>query len=250
MIVSDTSTDKIPNMSMTGGSTTSESCCGAVQRACEELVARLRPIKAMILTKRREEAGESDGSSMSGYVSWRDLIKKASQNKINLSVQRAWRRGVKPSLAERKEEEIKHNYCAFGVACSEVEVDSLTGESKVLRTDIIYDCGKPLNPAIDLGQIEGGFVCGLGFLFREQLQLSGSAPTLYNHGTWEYKPPCSLDVPVDFRVAYLGKTEHNGMVLSSKARRTTLVLATSAFMALREAIMAARREGVSVQDFF
>ena len=154
-------------------------------------------------------------------------------------------------LASSKEEEIKHTYCAFGVACSEVEVDSLTGETKVLRTDIVYDCGKPLNPAIDLGQIEGGFVCGLGFLLREQVQHTGSEPTLFNHGTWEYKPPCSLDVPIDFRVAFLGKTQHREMVLSSKASgEPPLVLATSAFMALREAIAAARRENGIKSDFF
>ena len=257
VVVSDTSTDKIPNISMTGGSTTSESCCGAVQLACEELVRRLRPIKASVIAKRRvNAAAESDDSSVAAVaavnetVSWRDLIGAAAGSKINLSAQRAWRRGVKPDLADRKEEEIKHNYCAFGVACSEVEVDSLTGETKVLRTDIIYDCGKPLNPAIDLGQIEGGFVCGLGFLFREQVQHTGSAPTLFNHGTWEYKPPCSLDVPIDFRVAYLGKTQHDGVLSSKASGEPPLVLATSAFMALREAIGAARRESGVGDEFF
>ena len=252
VVVSDTSTEKIPNMSMTGGSTTSESCCGAVRLACEELVRRLLPIKENVLSRRRDRAPEGKNVDHSlDSISWRDLISAASRSKVNLSAQRAWRRGVKPNFAEEESEKLKHKYCAFGVACSEVELDQLTGESKILRTDIVYDCGKPLNPAVDLGQIEGGFMMGIGFFFREQVQRTLPGPSLWNHGTWEYKPPCSLDVPIDFRVSYLEKTKHDSLVLSSKASgEPPLVLATSAFMALRDAVYSARRENGIGEDFF
>ena len=148
----------------------------------------------------------------------------------------------------------------FGVGCSEVEVDQLTGETKVLRVDILYDAGKPLNPAVDLGQIEGAFVMGIGMVLREQV-IRGDADAeakaadgmhtsgvLWNNGTWEYKLPCSQDVPVDMRVSYLADSRHPRLVLSSKATgEPPLVLACSVAMAVRDAIASTR---ASDSEFF
>jgi abscisic-aldehyde oxidase len=235
--ISDTSTEKLPNMGMTGGSTTSEACCGAVMLACEVLVERLLPVRDDLIAQNKPH-------------DWDQIIKAASNNNVNLGAQKAWRRGIK-KFAEKDEEKESHKYVCFGVACSEVEMDCLTGESSILRVDIIYDCGKPLNPSIDLGQIEGGFVCGLGFFFREQVQRNEKTGATWNHGTWEYKPPCSMDVPIDMRVSYLGNTKHDTLVLSSKASgEPPLVLATSAFMALRDCISYARKDNGLGADFF
>ena len=103
--------------------------------------------------------------------------------------------------------------------------------------------GKSLSPAVDMGQSEGGFVKGLGFFLREDLCLAESGAVDTN-GTWEYKPPCSADVPLDFRVRFLQDSAFLKGVLSSKASgEPPLVLATSVFAALRHAIAAARGAG-------
>jgi len=93
-----------------------------------------------------------------------------------------------------------YEYFGWGVCCSEVEIDILTGEIVILRTDMIYDTGTTINMLIDIGQVEGAFVMGLGYLFREEIILSPEDGNLVSDSTWEYKPPCSLDIPVDFRV--------------------------------------------------
>lgn len=112
----------------------------------------------------------------------------------------------------------------------------------ILRTDLVYDCGKSLNPAVDLGQAEGGFVQGLGFYLSEDLQID-AAGRVASNGTWEYKPPCSADVPVEFNVEFLQNRPFAKGVLSSKASgEPPLVLATSVFVALKHAIAAARED--------
>ena len=91
-------------------------------------------------------------------------------------------------------------YFAYGAACSEVTVDTMTGEMRVDRVDILHDVGKSLNPAIDIGQIEGGFVQGMGWLTTEEL-VWDSAGRLQTHAPSTYKIPTASDVPADFRVA-------------------------------------------------
>ena len=91
----------------------------------------------------------------------------------------------------------------------------------------------------------------MGFYLREQVQRDSTTGTVWNHGTWEYKPPCSQDVPIDMRVAYLGNASHDDYVLSSKASgEPPLVLSTSVFMALRECIRSARKDNGLNDDFF
>ena len=206
--------------------------------ACEVLVERLIPVRDDLMEQNKPH-------------SWDQIVKAASSNNVNLGAQKAWRRGMTKFATDDSIEKKSHKYVCFGVACSEVEMDCLTGESSILRVDILYDCGKPLNPAVDLGQIEGGFVTGLGFFFREQVQRNEKTGATWNHGTWEYKPPCSMDVPIDMRVSYLGNARHDAFVLSSKASgEPPLVLSTSAFMALRECIACARKDSGLEAEFF
>ena len=90
------------------------------------------------------------------------------------------------------------NYQSYGVAVCEAEVDVLTGEHQFIRCDILFDCGISMNPAVDIGQIEGAFIQGLGYMTTEELPYD----TVYNPGqpiaigTWEYKPPEVLDIPI------------------------------------------------------
>src|SRR5690606_20107703 len=91
-------------------------------------------------------------------------------------------------------------YFAYGAACTEVALDTLTGENRILRTDILHDVGRSLNPAIDIGQIEGGYVQGAGWLTMEELVWDG-AGRLRTHAPSTYKIPAASDRPRDFRVA-------------------------------------------------
>jgi xanthine dehydrogenase large subunit len=127
-------------------------------------------------------------------------------------------------------------YFAYGAACSEVVVDTTTGEMKVLRTDILHDVGRSLNPAIDLGQIEGGFVQGLGWLTTEELVFHEDG-RLLTHSPSTYKIPCASDLPADFRVALFNGTNREETIYRSKAvGEPPLMLAISVFAAIADAL--------------
>jgi xanthine dehydrogenase molybdopterin-binding subunit B len=94
------------------------------------------------------------------------------------------------------------SYFTLGAACSEVEVDVLSGEVVVHRTDILFDAGHSMNPVIDIGQAEGAFVMGQGFFTQEETIYQRDG-TLTTDSTWEYKPPLANQIPTDFRVELL-----------------------------------------------
>jgi xanthine dehydrogenase large subunit len=128
-------------------------------------------------------------------------------------------------------------YFAYGVAASEVAIDTLTGEYRVLRSDIVHDCGRSLNPAIDRGQIEGGFVQGMGWLTSEELWWDDKG-RLRTHAPSTYKIPGSRDVPVDFRVHILEDSPNReATIFRSKAvGEPPLMLGISVWLALRDAV--------------
>ncbi|KAK3580014.1 hypothetical protein CHS0354_001675 [Potamilus streckersoni] len=135
-----------------------------------------------------------------------------------------------------------YNYFSFGAASSEVELDCLTGDHQVLRTDIVMDVGVSLNPAIDIGQIEGGFIQGYGLMMMEQQKMS---PTgyLFTRGPGTYKIPGFGDIPVEFNVSLLKGSVNKKAVYSSKAiGEPPLFLAASVFFAVKDAILAARTD--------
>merc|ERR1719456_551106 len=132
-------------------------------------------------------------------------------------------------------------YCIFGCAVSEVEVDVITGETTILSSKILYDCGQSLNPMIDCGQAEGGFMQGVGFFLREKVEL-GELGELKTDGTWEYKIPSSQDVPLDFQVEFFPRKFEQGVNFSKGSGEPPLVLAASVFFAVRQAIGAARKD--------
>jgi xanthine dehydrogenase large subunit len=127
-------------------------------------------------------------------------------------------------------------YFAYGAACSQVIVDTLTGEMKVERVDILHDVGRSLNPAIDLGQIEGGFVQGMGWLTTEELVFD-KAGRLTTHAPATYKIPTAGDVPAEFRVDLFDNENVAETVGRSKAvGEPPLMLAISVFCAIADAI--------------
>src|SRR4029453_6633438 len=106
-------------------------------------------------------------------------------------------------------------YFAYGAACSEVTIDTMTGEMRVDRVDILHDVGRSLNPAIDVGQIEGGFVQGMGWLTTEELVFNKEGHLL-THAPSTYKIPVASDVPADFRVALYPNTNREKTIYRSK----------------------------------
>ncbi|KFK38679.1 hypothetical protein AALP_AA3G146400 [Arabis alpina] len=123
-----------------------------------------------------------------------------------------------------------------------VEVNILTGETTILRTDIIYDCGKSLNPAVDLGQIEGAFVQGVGFFMLEEC-LMNSDGLVVTDSTWTYKIPTVDTIPRQFNVEILNSGQHKNRILSSKASgEPPLLLASSVYCAVRAAVKEARKQ--------
>ncbi|XP_065638430.1 abscisic-aldehyde oxidase isoform X3 [Quercus suber] len=175
----------------TAGSTTSESSCEAVRLCCNILVERLRPL--------RERLQDQMGS-----IKWEMLIDQAYMLSVNLSASSFF----VPDLTSMQ-------YRTYGAAVSEVEVNILTGETTILQTDIIYDCGQSLNPAVDLGQIEGAFVQGVGFFMLEEY-LTNSDGLVVAEGTWTYKIPTLDTIPKQFNVEIQKSGHHQKRVLSSK----------------------------------
>jgi xanthine dehydrogenase large subunit len=128
-------------------------------------------------------------------------------------------------------------YFAYGAAAAEVAVDTLTGETRVLRAELLQDCGRSLNPAIDLGQIEGAFVQGMGWLTSEELWWDAQG-RLRTHGPSTYKIPGSRDVPPIFNARILADTANpEATVFRSKAvGEPPLMLAISVYLAIRDAV--------------
>ncbi|KAK7300354.1 hypothetical protein RJT34_11198 [Clitoria ternatea] len=205
----------------TAGSTTSESSCEAVRLSCNILVERLKPLKEKL---------QKEMSS----VNWETLILQAYMQAVNLSASSFY----VPSGNSM-------SYLNYGAAVSEVEIDLLTGATRFLQTDIIYDCGQSLNPAVDLGQIEGAFVQGLGFFMLEEYETNHDGMVLQD-GTWNYKIPTIDTIPKQFNVQILNTGHHQQRVLSSKASgEPPLLLAASVHCATRAAVKEARKQLVS-----
>jgi xanthine dehydrogenase large subunit len=178
--------------------------------------------------------------------SFDDVVKAAYANRIQL-----WSDGFyrtpkihydKTTLTGRP-----FYYFAYGAACTEVAIDTLTGESKVLKVDILHDVGRSINPGLDIGQIEGGFVQGMGWLTTEQLVWNDKG-YLSTHAPSTYKIPTAGDVPAHFKVDLWHEPNPEDNVFGSKAvGEPPFMLAISVFEALRDAVAQARGDGKSVQ---
>lgn len=202
----------------TAGSTTSEASCEAVRLCCKVLVERLTPLKEKL-------------QDQTGSVNWDFLILQANSQSVNLSASSYF----VPEFSSMR-------YINYGAAVTEVEVNLLTGETKILQSDIIYDCGQSMNPAVDLGQIEGAFVQGIGFFMLEEY-LASSDGLVIADSTWTYKIPTIDTIPNQLNVEILNSGHHKKRVLSSKASgEPPLLLAVSVHCATRSAIKEARNQ--------
>lgn len=216
-----TATDRNANGGMTGGSGTSECCAEAAVRACKVLNARLFPYK-----------------KSSPDVTWNQLLMTLDSS-VSLNAE-GW---FSPT---EEQNGMPFQYFVYGACLTEVELDVLTGMVNVLSSEIVYDCGKSLNPAVDIGQIEGAYMMGLGYFLTERVSYDSNG-VLQSAGTWEYKPPMIQEVPSVFNVTLLKKSPNKNGILGSKAvGEPPYVLANSVYFATKQAIMAARKDaGVS-----
>jgi xanthine dehydrogenase/oxidase len=154
-------------------------------------------------------------------------------------------------VSERHTSGKPYLYFAFSAVVTEVEIDVLTGEFTILRADLLYDTGKSPNPAIDIGQIEGGYVQGVGFATTEELVYDDKGG-LVTDNIWSYKPPCSKTIPLDFRVrlhpvdearnALEAQAEMHAVKSSKSAGEPGMTLGITAYFAIKRAVMDARRE--------
>uniref|UniRef100_UPI00398EF4B5 xanthine dehydrogenase/oxidase n=1 Tax=Pristiophorus japonicus TaxID=55135 RepID=UPI00398EF4B5 len=220
--ISETSTNTVPNSSPTAASASSDLNGMAIYNACHTLLARLQPFKL----------ADPKGT-------WENWVSAAYMDRVSLSVAGFYRT---PDLNYNWEsnEGKPYNYFSYGVACSEVEIDCLTGDHKNLRTDIVMDVGMSLNPAVDIGQVEGAFVQGLGLFSLEQLRYSPDG-VLYTRGPGAYKIPAAGDIPTQLNVSLLRESPNKKAIYSSKAvGEPPLFLSASIFFAIKDAIVAAR----------
>nr|XP_045608547.1 xanthine dehydrogenase/oxidase-like [Procambarus clarkii] len=213
-----TNTHANANSSSTSGSLGSDVASYSVSEACKILRARLDVVE--------QEIG--------GKPTWAELIQAAFAMGVPLSQQ-----------YENGPDEVK-SYAVFGVGCTEVELDVLTGQYLVLRTDILEDAGRSLSPLIDIGQIEGGFVMGQGLFTTEKPIFDPVTGQKLSAGTWNYYIPTSHDIPVDFRVSMLSNAPNPIGVLSSKiTAEPPVCLSYTVPMALRHAVNSARTDAGS-----
>ncbi|KAM4772306.1 xanthine dehydrogenase/oxidase [Rhinophrynus dorsalis] len=222
--ISETSTHTVPNTSPTAASVSSDLNGMAIYNACQKILQRLEPYKT----------AKPDGT-------WESWISAAYLDRVSLSATGFYKI---PGLGydEVKNQGNPLNYFSYGVACSEVEIDCLTGDHKNLRTDIVMDVGTSLNPAIDIGQVEGAFVQGLGLFTLEELRYSPEG-FLYTRGPGMYKIPAFGDIPSEFNVSLLRDCPNSKAIYSSKAvGEPPLFLSASIFYAIKDAITSARAE--------
>uniref|UniRef100_A0A7N5JG31 aldehyde oxidase n=2 Tax=Ailuropoda melanoleuca TaxID=9646 RepID=A0A7N5JG31_AILME len=202
-----------------------------LQNACQILLKRLEPI-----IKKNPEG------------TWEDWIESAFEQRISLSAT-GYFRGYKAFMDWEKGEGDPFPYYVYGAACSEVEIDCLTGAHKKIRTDIVMDACCSLNPAIDIGQVEGSFIQGMGLYTTEELKYSPEG-VLYSRGPDEYKIPTITDVPEEFNVSLLPSSQTPPTIYSSKGLgESGMFLGSSVFFAITDAVATARRERDTVEDF-
>ena len=230
-----TRTDKVPNTSATAASSGADLNGAAVKDACDQILARLVPV--------RDRLGPT--------APWEDVVRTAYFDRIQLWAAGFYKtEGLTWDAATVKGEPFK--YFAYGVAAAEVSVDGFTGAYEVERVDIVHDVGDSLSPLVDIGQIEGGFVQGVGWLTLEDLRWDQSdgphRGRLATQAASTYKLPSLSEMPADLRVTLLDRATEDGVVYGSKAvGEPPLMLAFAVREALREAVAAFGPAGVSVE---
>ena len=288
IIVEAAKTSVIPNPISTGGSTGTAYNGEAVKQLCGQMRDRLLGFAQDMRTEHGDKWCAAQGidywnhgaegwQACSGdgvHLVWQKIVALAHTNRIGLTATfTAPIRGGEvsmPNVTYKPHDQQPHipgytvdpdahgggfdNFVGFtyAAAVSVVEVDVLTGESKVISSDIAYDMGWSLNPAIDIGQVEGAFVQGIGLVLSEKLafqQTGDEAGRLNTLNTWRYKVPATTSIPLEMNVhlfprdlAEVPPSPTDGVLSSKEVGEPPLVLATSVFLALRNAVRASRVE--------
>lgn len=221
--LAETSTLTVPNAVFTAGSMSTDIFGKAVQNACQILMSRLQPVM------RKNPKGK-----------WEDWVAKAFQESISLSTT-GYFKGYQTYMDWKKEEGHAYPYWVYGAACSEVEIDCLTGAYKLRRTDIFMDAAFSINPALDIGQVEGAFIQGMGLYTTEELKYSPEG-VLHTTGTNDYKIPTITEIPEEFFVTLVHSRNPIAIYSSKGLGEAGMFLGSSVLFAIYDAIAAARRE--------
>jgi len=244
VLVTASDTSKVPNASATAASSGTDLNGRAAQYAARTIRDNLAAFVAGLDRCGAGAVRFEGGLVLSPTTTrrWEEVVVAAYANRIQL-----WSDGFyrtpkihydKTTLTGRP-----FFYFAYGAACTEVAIDTHTGESRVLAVDILHDVGRSINPAIDIGQIEGGFVQGMGWLTTEEL-VWDERGRLATHAPSTYKIPATGDVPEHLRVALWHEANREDNVGGSKAvGEPPFMLAISVYEALRNAVAAARADG-------
>ncbi|XP_059138916.1 uncharacterized protein LOC131927201 [Physella acuta] len=204
------------NSITTGGSIGSELCCMGVIEACNILKQRMAPVKAKMVNP-----------------TWEQLVAQCYADMIDLTA----------SFMTAPRDPYSSRYNCYSIACVEAELDILTGQYQLRQMDMLYDCGDSINPELDIGQAEGGFVMGMGYFMQEQMKFDPVTGQAINDGTWYYKPPLPKDLPMNFNFKFQRNAPNPVGVLRSKAvGEPPLTMGAAALFAVKHAVEAARGE--------
>lgn len=283
-------TEVIPNPTSTGGSTGTAYNGLAVKQTCERVRDRLLAFGKQILDEKGQDWCQQHGldywSHETGWATevtvgkekkliWQNLVNLAYTRRVSLveAFNAKVPGGEEPiteltykTLEQAQSEAIPgievaavlvpgqfDSFCGFtySAACSEIELDVLTGEVKILRADLVYDMGWSINPALDIGQVEGAFVQGVGYVTTEKLVFEPQGDEkgrLNTVNTWRYKPPATTNIPLEFNVYLFPRDEAdvpenpNELLSSKEVGEPPVVLATSVFFAIKAAVRDSRCE--------
>jgi len=253
--LSSTDTSRVANTSATAASSGADLNGKASQNACQNIKARLAAFVVELCQGKVAVADVQfvDGRVKAGEVydaGFGEVVMAAYRARIQL-----WDAGFYRTPKIHFDPVTKFGrpffYFAYGASASEVAIDTLTGELRVLRVDILHDVGRSINPALDIGQIEGGFIQGMGWLTSEELwwKTDGAqAGRLMSHAPSTYKIPTASDLPDIFNVRLYDNANVEDSIHRSKAvGEPPFMLALSVFQAIRDAVAAALPAGSAVQ---
>ncbi|WP_350558342.1 xanthine dehydrogenase molybdopterin binding subunit [Psychrobacter sp. CAL346-MNA-CIBAN-0220] len=236
--VSATRTDKVPNTSPTAASSGTDINGKAAQNACITIKGRIVEFAAEHFDVAEEDIRFERNHVYIGdkeNFTFAEMVQLAYQHRISLS-STGYYKTPKIFYDRSKAWGRPFFYFALGAACSEVEIDTLTGEYKVLRCDILHDVGQSINPAIDIGQIEGGFIQGMGWLTAEELTWDKKG-NLASNSAANYKIPTAHDLPKQWQVKLFERKNEEQTIYNSKAvGEPPLMLAASVWCAINNAV--------------
>ncbi len=245
--VTATNTSKVPNTSATAASSGSDLNGMAVKNAIDKLKQRLVEIAYKIIQGKSKQNKISkkdiifknnhvfDKNFVDIKISFKKLINTSYLQQISLSATGFY---CTPGIHfdKKKAKGKPFHYFAFGMSVSEVQIDTLTGAHEIIRTDILHDAGNPLNKEIDIGQIEGGFIQGVGWCTTEEIKWDKNG-RLLTFSPDTYKIPLIADIPKDFRVKLLKDAPNKNVIKKSKAvGEPPFMHCFSVWLAIKDAI--------------